>query len=299
MTITVTGASGFLGTALIRHLLAGGHSLRVLGRSRRGLPAVVSFSPWDALSEEPPAATLHGANAVIHLAGEPVAQRWSPEAKRRIRESRSGGTRRLVEVLSRSRVRPETLISASAVGFYGSRGNEILTESSAPGAGFLSEVCQEWEAAARRAADFGVRVVVLRFGVVLGPGGALQKMMLPFRLGLGGPLGSGRQWMPWVHLDDVVGLIQFALSRPDLHGAFNATAPNPVQNADFARSLGRALKRPAVLPVPSAALRLLYGEMAEILLASQRALPERALAAGYHHRYENLDAALREVLTRF
>jgi len=298
MTITVTGASGFLGTALIRRLLAGGHSLRVLGRSRRGLPPEVSFSHWDALSGEPPAAALHGADVVIHLAGEPVAQRWTREAKRRIRESRNCGTRRLVEVLGRTPERPEALICASAVGFYGSRGDEVLTETSAPGVGFLPEVCQEWEAAARRAADFGLRVVILRFGVVLGPGGALQKMLLPFRLGLGGPLGSGRQWMPWVHVDDVVGLIQFALSQPNLHGVLNATAPNPVQNADFSRSLGRALHRPAILPVPAAVLRLFYGEMAEMLLASQRALPERALACGYRFRYEDLDAALREVLSR-
>jgi uncharacterized protein (TIGR01777 family) len=203
-----------------------------------------------------------------------------------------------VEVLGRTPERPEALICASAVGFYGSRGDEVLTETSAPGVGFLPEVCQEWEAAARRAADFGLRVVILRFGVVLGPGGALQKMLLPFRLGLGGPLGSGRQWMPWVHVDDVVGLIQFALSQPNLHGVLNATAPNPVQNADFSRSLGRALHRPAILPVPAVVLRLFYGEMAEMLLASQRALPERALACGYRFRYEDSDAALREVLSR-
>lgn len=279
MRIAVTGAGGFIGGALVRCLSQEGHPAVVVPR---GLP-------------DP--ALLEGADAVVHLAGEPVAQRWTPAAKQRIRASRAEGTLRLVETLASLARPPATLISASAIGFYGSRGDEVLTETSSPGSDFLASVCAEWESAAARAAGLGIRVVSLRTGMVLGPrGGALTKMLLPFRLGLGGRLGSGRQWMSWIHLDDLVALIRYALDERSLKGPVNATAPEPVTNTEFTRELGRALGRPAVLPVPALALRLLYGEMSEVLLSSQRVLPATAQAAGFAFRYPRLAPALRNLL---
>ena len=297
MKIAITGATGFLGAAIARALASDGFEVCALGRRPAAVPAI-EFKEWDALRGEPPAGALAGATAVVHLAGEPVAQRWNEEVKRRIRDSRVAGTRNLVAGLARLDPRPEVLVSASAVGIYGSRGEETLTEDAPPGTGFLPEVCQAWEAEAQGASILGIRVVILRIGMVLGPGGgALKAMLMPFRLGLGGPLGSGRQWLPWIHIDDVVGLVRFAIRTPGLSGPVNATAPSPVRNRDFSRALGRALRRPAVLPVPEFAIRLLYGEMAEIVLASQRVLPRKALAAGYAFRRQDLDAALRDVLS--
>jgi uncharacterized protein (TIGR01777 family) len=246
---------------------------------------------------EADAAKLEGTGAVVHLAGEPVAQRWTRAAKERILTSRAEGTSRLVETLASLVQRPTVLVSASAVGYYGARGDEVLTEQSAPGEGFLSEVCIEWEKAAAKAEDLGIRVVRLRLGVVLGrDGGALAKMLPPFRLGAGGRLGSGDQWMSWIHLDDVVGLIRHAIDSPALSGPVNATAPAPVTNAEFTRVLAAALNRPAVLPVPAFALRLLYGEMSEILLGSQRVMPAAAQSAGFQFRYTDLSRALRNLL---
>jgi uncharacterized protein (TIGR01777 family) len=279
MRIAVTGAGGFIGGALVRCLSQDGHSAVAVAR---GVP-------------DP--AVLEGADAIVHLAGEPVAQRWTAAAKQRIRASRVGGALRLVEALASLSNPPATLVSASAIGYYGSRGDEVLTESSPPGSDFLASVCAEWEDAAARAAQSGIRVVTVRIGMVLGPrGGALAKMLLPFRLGLGGRLGSGRQWMSWIHLDDLVALIRFALGEGSLTGPVNATAPEPVTNAEFTRELGRALGRPAVLPVPAFALRLLYGEMAEVLLSSQRVLPAAAQAAGFSFRHARLAPALRHLL---
>lgn len=279
MRIAVTGAGGFIGGALVRCLSQDGHSTVVVPRGR------------------PDPALLEGAGAVVHLAGEPVAQRWTPAAKQRIRASRAEGTLHLVEAIASLASAPATLVSASAIGFYGSRGDEVLTETSSPGADFLASVCAEWESAAARAAGSGVRVVSLRIGMVLGPhGGALAKMLLPFRLGLGGRLGSGRQWMSWIHVDDLVALIRFALDERSLMGPVNATAPEPVTNAEFTRELGRALGRPAVLPVPAFALRLLFGEMSEVLLSSQRVAPAAAQAAGFAFRHPRLAPALRNLL---
>jgi uncharacterized protein len=297
MKITISGASGLIGRRLMKSLAAEGHSLHVLSRhAGTNLPAGVKISPWDPARAEPPAESLRDADAVIHLAGEPVAQRWNDEVKRKIRESRVAGTSNLVQALARLPTRPQTLICGSAVGYYGSRGDETLTESSPPGSDFLAEVCQAWEKAAEDATALGMRVVRVRTGLVLDArGGALPRMLPPFKLGVGGRIGSGRQWASWIHLDDLAGIFQFALTHP-IQGAVNGVTPNPVTNADFTRALAAVLKRPAIFPMPVAALRLMFGEMSEVLLASQRALPKAAEAAGYRFRFLHVGAALADLL---
>ena len=282
MNIAITGATGFIGRALSARLTAAGHRTTAL-----------------SVRETPRAEDLRGCDAVVNLAGEPVAQRWTKAARERIVNSRVQGTRHLVTALRQQP--PQVLVSASAVGYYGSRGDEILTENSPPANDFLAEVCVEWEREAHAAEEFGVRVVTPRFGVVLGgaagkPGGALKQMLLPFKLGVGGRLGSGRQWTSWIHLDDIVSLIEFAIANPTLRGPLNATAPNPVTNVEFTRALGHVLHRPAILPVPAAALKLLFGEMSQVLLASQRAIPETAVNAGFSFRYSDVDSALAAAL---
>jgi uncharacterized protein (TIGR01777 family) len=233
---------------------------------------------------------------VIHLAGENVAQRWTAEARRRIRDSRVESTRNLVRALAKLERKPGVLVCASAVGYYGSRGDETLTEASAPGAGFLPDVCVAWEREAQAAEALGIRVVRMRTGVALDPrGGALKKLLPVFRMGAGGRLGDGRQWMPWIHLDDLAALFVFVLENP-VAGPVNAVAPQPVSNADFTRELALALHRPALLPVPALALRLLLGEMSEVLLASQRVVPQAAEAAGFRFRFPELGGALRDLL---
>jgi uncharacterized protein len=271
MTIAVTGASGFIGGRLMQKL-----GVQARAVSSRGNPDPIT------------------ADAVVHLAGQPVSQRWTKDVREKIRESRVDGTRRVVDAMRAHP--PKVLVSASAVGYYGARGDELLTESSRPADDFLGQVCQEWEREARKAEEFGVRVVCLRNGVVLGHGGgALEKMLLPFKLGIGGKIGDGRQWMAWIHLEDAVGLIEFALSS-ELKGAVNATAPNPVTNTEFTRELAAALHRPAILPVPKFALHLLFGEMAQIVYASQRVIPEAALQAGYQFRFPTLKGAILDIL---
>ncbi len=274
MNITISGASGFIGNRLQTALA--GHTIRTVGHRTGG---------WDP-------AALRDADAVIHLAGEPVAQRWTPAAKQRILESRVQGTRRLVEILAGLPKRPQTLVCSSAIGYYGARGDEILTESSTPGKGFLAEVCIAWEKEARAAEALGTRVVMVRTGLVLDPkGGALQRMLPAFRMGAGGRIGSGRQWMSWIHIQDLVSLMIFALDHP-LRGPVNGVGPEPVTNSDFTRGLAAALRRPAIFPMPSALLQLLFGEMSEMLLASQRVLPREAESAGFPFRYPTLTAAL-------
>jgi uncharacterized protein (TIGR01777 family) len=239
---------------------------------------------------------LRDADAVIHLAGEPVAQRWNDDVKRRIRESRVAGTSNLVQALAKLETRPRTLICASAVGYYGSRGDETLTESSSPGSDYLAEVCQAWEKAAQDAESLGVRVVRMRTGLVLDPrGGALARMLPPFKLGIGGKLASGRQWNSWIHIEDLSGLFHLALTAP-IQGPVNGVSPNPVTNADFTRTLAAAVKRPAIFPVPAMGLKLLFGEMGEVLLSSQRVLPKTAESAGYRFRFPQLGAALADLL---
>jgi len=295
--ITITGASGLIGRRLLKALSAGGHSLHVLSRhSGTNLPPGVRLSAWDALKGEPPAESLRDAGAVIHLAGEPVAQRWTGETKARIRDSRVTGTRNLVAALKKMPQPPEVLVCASAIGYYGSRGDEVLGETAAPGTGFLPEVCVAWENEARAAEALGMRVVSVRIGVVLDArGGALQRMLPPFRMGVGGKLASGRQWMSWVHVQDLVSLFQLALDKP-LRGAINGVAPNPVTNADFTRALAAAVHRPALFPMPKFALGVLFGEMSEVLLASQRVDPQAAQAAGFAFRFPQLEPALADAL---
>lgn len=296
MIVALTGASGFIGTRLVARLQQLGYTVRALGRRNPGLPSV-EFAEWDALRSEPAPESLRDAGAVIHLAGEPVAQRWTPEVKRRIRDTRVLGTRHLVSALGRLKSRPAKFISASAIGYYGDRGDEPLPETAAPGKGFLAEVCLEWERESRQAGMHDIRVALLRVGIVLGPeGGALKQLLPPFRAGLGGRIGSGKQWMSWIHVDDVVEMILFALQHDHVFGPLNATAPEPVRNAEFAKTLGSVLGRPAVLPTPALALRLAFGEMASVILASQRVVPETAPKAGFVHKYPDLRGALEQIL---
>ena len=299
MRIVVTGATGFIGQALIHRLANEGHQVHILVRKpRTGLPPQIPYSIWDAQQNDPPPAALEGAEAVIHLAGEPVAQRWTAATKRNIRGSRVGGTQRLIAALSQMGTFPRVLISGSAIGYYGSRGDEVLTEASKPGTGFLAEVSEEWEAAANLGLALNMRVVLLRTGIVLGrEGGALARMLPAFRAGAGGRLGSGEQWMSWIHLHDLLSIIIAALTNEKLTGAVNAVAPGPVRNIDFTHALASELRRPAIFPAPMFLLRLLFGEMAEAVLeASQRVMPVKAERAGFDFRYTELGPALRDLL---
>ncbi len=297
MRALVTGATGFIGRQLVARLTRPVVLSRDAARARQSLGNVEAFD-WDPVMGAPPAEALRDIQCVFHLAGDPVAQgRWTAAKKARVRESRVAGTANLVSALRAMQSRPEVLISASAVGYYGSRGDELLVETSSAGRDYLAEVCAAWEAAARGAIDLGVRVVTARIGIVLGKGGgALAKMLTPFRLGLGGRLGSGQQWMPWVHVDDTVGLLLHVAENPGISGAVNVVAPHPATNAEFTRTLAHQLRRPALLPMPAAALRLAFGEFAEVLLASQRVQSTVAQQSGYAFRYPELSAALAAAL---
>jgi uncharacterized protein (TIGR01777 family) len=300
MRVTLTGATGLIGSKLVRALRERGDDVTVLSRSpdRARTALGVDAVSWDPMAGPAPAGALAGRDAVVHLAGEPVAQRWSADVKQAIRSSREVGTRNLVEGLrAAGDERPAVLVSSSAVGYYGAHDDERLPETTAPGADFLAGVCVAWEREADAAAEVGVRVVKVRTGVVLDKsGGALAKMLPPFRLGVGGPVAGGDQYLPWIHADDLVGIYLRALDDASWQGAYNATAPEPVTNREFSRALGRALHRPAVAPVPGFALRLLYGDMADIVTEGQRAVPERTLAGGYAFRHAELDAALSDAL---
>jgi len=297
MRISVTGSSGLIGSALVPFLTAQGHEV---GRVVRSMTTAGDWR-WDPGAGHVDAGAVNGKDAVVHLAGESIAAgRWSAARKARIRDSRVRGTRVVAEAVARADPRPKALLCASAMGFYGDRGDERLTEASAPGRGFLSEVSREWEEACAPAREQGVRVVNLRFGIVLSPaGGALAKMLLPFRLGAGGVVGSGKQWWSWVGLDDAVGAIQHALVTPGLSGPVNVVAPNAVTNAEFTRTLGRVLARPTLFPVPVFAARLAFGEMADaLLLASARVVPERLQQTGCVFHHPELEGALRHLLGR-
>jgi len=277
MNVAITGATGFIGRAVGEHLRSSGHNVRAISL-RAALPP-------DALA---------GVNAVIHLAGEPVAQRWTASARDKILRSRVEGTRALVAAMRAQP--PQVLISASAVGYYGSRGDEILIESAPPAQDFLGRVAVAWEEAAQAAEPLGVRVARIRIGVVLGKGGgALSKMLLPFRLGVGGQLGSGKQWMSWIHVDDLMELISFLMKESTVRGVFNATSPFPVTNREFTQALAEAVHRPAIIPVPAFALRLALGEMAEVVLASQRAIPDASQRAGFVFEHPDIFAALAQI----
>jgi uncharacterized protein len=304
--VTVTGASGLIGSALVAELGEQGAEVTVLSRdpSRAQETLGVEAMRWDPLAEPAPVEALVGADAVVHLAGENIAQRWSERAKRAIRDSRVVGTRNLLAGLEAAgeaevggQQRPRTLISGSAVGYYGPRGEEPLDEDTPPGNDFLAETCVAWEAEAQRAAALGMRVVLVRTGVVLNrEGGALQKMLPPFQLGVGGPVAGGEQYMSWIHREDLVGMIMAALEDERWVGPVNGTAPEPVTNRELSHALGHALHRPSLLPVPGFALGLLYGEMAEIVTTGARVMPAKALVLGYGFRYPELAEALRSAL---
>jgi hypothetical protein len=302
MNIFMTGATGFIGRAFTLRLLGEGHAVTAIvrdeARARSRLGGEVALLPESA-GVAAMRDALASSDAVVNLAGEPLIGRWTAKRRQAIAASRVDLTERLVVAMRDAERTPRTLISASAVGYYGDRGDEILTEDSAPAVGFLSDLCARWEQAAMQAEELGARVVTLRTGIVLGrEGGALAKLLSPFRLGLGGPIGSGRQYMPWIHLHDHVELIATALRDDELRGPMNLTAPEPVTNAAFARALGRALRRPAFVPVPAFALKAALGEAATVLLSSQRAVPQRAISAGFSFRYPEIEQALADIVGR-
>ena len=293
--VLVTGASGPIGTALLASFAAQGTQIV---RLVRGLAQNAGQISWDPLAPVPPGA-VSGFDAVVHLAGESVVGRWTGDKKKAIRDSRVLGTRNLAAALAQSAAKPRVLVCASAVGFYGDRGEEILREESPAGRGFLPEVCREWEDASRIAAEAGIRTVNIRIGLVLtAKGGALGNMLTPFKLGLGGRIGSGRQWWSWIHVDDIVGGIRRAMHSESLSGPVNLVTPNPVRNAEFTKMLASVLRRPAFFPVPEFALRLAFGKMAaeELLLASQRVEPGKLRASGYTFRFRELRAALENLV---
>ncbi|MEO5923405.1 MAG: TIGR01777 family oxidoreductase [Bryobacteraceae bacterium] len=278
MTIGISGASGFIGRALAERLRKSGHQVRSI--------SVRGPLPPDALA---------GCDAIVHLAGEPVAQRWTEESRKRIRDSRVEGTRNLVAAMRNHR--PQVLVSGSAVGYYGSRGDDVLTESEPAANDFLGQVAVAWEREALEAEALGVRVTRIRTGMVLGPnGGALEKMLLPFKLGLGGPIGGGRQWTAWIHIADLLSMIEFLLKESTVRGVFNGVSPFPVTNSEFTKALAQAVHRPAIFPVPAFALKLLFGDMAEIILGSQRAIPDAAVRAGFVFEHPDVYGALEQVV---
>lgn len=299
MHVLVTGATGFVGGHVCRSLKADGHRVTALSRrlpdTRASRPWIDRAFQWNPLEGPPPSAAFDSVDGVVHLAGESVAGRWTGRKKRAISESRVLGTRNLVAAVGSLSSPPRVLVSANAIGYYGDRGDETLTESSAPGSDFLAGVCRAWENEAAAARSDSTRVVPIRFGLILGQGGGVMVRLVPiFRMGLGGPLGSGRQWWSWIHVNDVVGLIRFALER-EVDEPLNGTAPNPVTQREFAGSLAARLRRPAILPAPTAALKLALGEFSVELLSSKRVFPVRAAKLGYAFRYSRLDDALRDL----
>jgi len=299
--VTLTGATGLVGRRLIAALDARGDVITVLSRdperAREVLGADRDAVAWEPEAGPAPADALAGRDGVVHLAGEKVDQRWTAASKERILRSRELGTRNLVAGLSTANPRPRVLVSSSAVGYYGPRGDEPVDEQTAPGSDFLAGVCRAWEREADAAAQLELRVVKVRTGVVLdADGGALSKMLPPFKLGVGGPVAGGAQYLPWIHVDDLVGIYLAALDGQEWRGPVNGTAPEPVTNKAFSKALGRALGRPAFAPVPAAAIKLLYGEMAEIVTTGQRAVPRRTQALGFAYAHPDLDEALRSAL---
>ncbi|HXZ13304.1 MAG TPA: TIGR01777 family oxidoreductase [Candidatus Sulfotelmatobacter sp.] len=297
MKILLSGATGLVGTKLTAALRAGSHTVAPLVRP--GRTCAPGEIPWDPVTGSLDPAALEGADALVHLSGASVAEgRWTPARKQLLRSSRIDATRVLAATLARMPRKPRVLVCASACGIYGNRGDELLTESSAPGDDFLAALCREWEAAAAPAEQAGIRTVFARFGVILSlDGGALARMLPPFKLCLGGRLGSGKQWMSWIAMEDVLGFLRTAISDERYSGAFNVVAPNPVQNAEFTRVLADMLHRPAIFPAPPFALRLALGELADaMLLSSQRALPARAQSLGFAFRFNHIEPALRALI---
>jgi len=298
--IAITGATGFIGSRLVKRLLDLEHQPVILTRNRakatRLFPdlEIVGYTPTESGSWQD---AIAGCDGVVNLAGEPIGEnRWTPERKQAILNSRQLGTRRIVEAISQAQSKPSVLVNASAVGYYGTSETATYTETSPPGDDFLAQVCQAWEAEAQKVKEAGVRLVILRFGIVLGDGGALAKMLPPFQLFAGGPIGSGRQWFSWIHREDLVNLIINALTRNDMEGVFNATAPNPVRMSEFCQTLGDVLNRPSWLPVPSIALEALLGEGAKVVLEGQKVLPKRTTSCDFNYRYPNVKPALADIV---
>lgn len=296
MKVLVTGATGLVGSELVPFLTNQGHDVYRLtrGKAREAHDVV-----WDPAHNQLPKGRIEGTEVVVHLAGENIAgKRWSPAIKAELRKSRVEGTRLLCETLGQLQTAPKTLICASAIGYYGSRGTSLLNETSAKGEGFLPDLCEEWEAACEPARQKGIRVVNLRIGIVLSPkGGALAKMLFPFKMGGGGIVGTGTQYWSWIAIDDLIGSINYCISHPKLSGVVNATAPSPVTNAEFTKTLGSVLGRPTIIPMPAMVARLALGEMADaLLLASARVMPNRLSESGYQFQYTNLESALKHLL---
>lgn len=299
--ILVSGVSGPIGTALVPSLESNGAGIARLTRAGavRSLGTATEVIPWNPAKPLAPEA-VSGFDAVIHLAGESIVGRWTAAKKAKIRDSRVEGTRNLAQALAQAKDKPQVFVCSSAIGYYGDRGGEVLKEQSLPGAGFLAEVCREWEAATRAAVDAGIRTVQIRTGVVLSPkGGALGKMLTPFKMGVGGRIGDGRQWMSWIDVQDMVGAIHHILKTDLLQGPVNMVAPRPVTNAEFTRTLASVLSRPAIFPVPAFAVKLAFGEMGEtVLLGSQRVEPSQLVASGYPFRFRDLRDSLENMLTK-
>jgi uncharacterized protein len=305
MKIAIAGASGFVGSRLVERLHQEGNSVLVLTRNtafaQKVFPSqafpnveIIAYTPTVSGSWQD---AITGCDGVVNLAGEPIAEeRWTPDHKQQILNSRQLGTQKIVEAIAKSNPQPQVLVNASAIGYYGTSETATFNETSQSGNDFLAEVCLAWEAEANKVKNAGVRLVILRFGIVLGMGGALGKMITPFKLFAGGPIGSGRQWFSWIHLDDLVNLILQALTKPEMEGVYNATAPNPVRMAELSQTLGQVMHRPSWLPVPALALEALLGDGAKVVLEGQQVLPKRTLESGFEYQYTNLPAALREIL---
>jgi hypothetical protein len=300
MKVAITGATGFVGRRLVERLQEQGHQPLILTRNpaaaQRAFPTleIVAYTPTESGSWQQ---AIAGCDAVVNLAGEPIAEsRWTPKHKQEILNSRQLGTQKIVEAIAQANPKPAVLVNASAIGYYGTSETATFDETSPAGNDFLAEVCQAWEAEAKKVKDAGVRLVILRLGIVLGNGGALAKMIPPFKLFAGGPLGTGRQWFSWIHRDDLVNLILEVLSRPDIEGVLNATALNPVRMSELCQNLGKTLERPSWLPVPSFALEALLGEGAKVVLEGQQVLPKRTTSYGFEYQYPTLKQALEEIL---
>ena len=294
MNVLITGGRGFIGSALKKQLLTAGHDVVITTRQESNSAGELTWNPPSLI----PPKKISTFDAIVNLAGDSIySDRWTKDKKERIRSSRINTTHYLIESIKNADLKPKVFINASAVGYYGPHGDNEVTENASPGNDFLASVCKAWELEAMKAEGAGVRTVITRFGVVLGPdGGALQKMITPFKAFVGGYIGSGKQWMSWVHIDDITGFIEYALEHDKISGVFNVTAPNPLTNKDFSSTLGRALGRPSLFPVPGFALRAALGEFSEILLTGQRVIPERALISGYNFKYPLLDEALKSIL---
>jgi hypothetical protein len=305
MKIAVTGATGFIGSRLVERLQTEGHSVVVLtrnaDRAKSLFPAskypnveVVAYQPLQSGTWQQ---SISGCDGVVNLAGAPIAEsRWTPERKQEIMDSRKAGTEKIVEAIAQANPRPSVLVNSSAIGYYGTSETATFDEASPAGNDYLAEVCQAWEAAAQKVEESGTRLVILRTGIVLGQGGAIAKMLLPFRMFAGGPIGNGRQWFSWIHLEDMVNLILKALTQPEMSGTYNATAPNPVRMAELSQSLGDAMKRPSWLPVPNFALELMLGDAAKVVLEGQQVLPKRTQESGFAYQYTTVKQALTDVV---